>query len=562
MGAYWLSISIGPVQGFIAAARRTRDLWYGSWLLSEVSKAAALDLHEQGVRIVLPGVESAAELQPDSDLNVTNKILAHVPDPLVPAQVFASAERAAWARLRSEATQVLKDIAVFIDKDRWENQIDDFLEVYGAWVPDEGYHSRRAVEQLLNGRKALRDFGPGHGAALVPKSSLDAMRESVLRCQRQPLSENNLRRLDLRASEQLDAIGFVKRLGQGRKEYPSIARIAADPWLRDLAKGKKPEEQRTLADLKALARQVPDLPCLSAPQFADFPFDASICYPTRLADALPAPEHGELREQIKGLVKRGPSPYMTVLTADGDHMGALIDSLKTMEEVQALSQELSRFAEESKSIVAEHHGALVYAGGDDVLALLPLDKAVAAARRLHDVYSDILTPVAGGATPTLSVGIAVNHFLEPLTDILTRTRETGQLAKEPDRNGLAICLQKRAGGDALLVRYRWDDRPDERLTEWIALLKSDAMPMGATYELHMLSGRYPERDDPWVYEALRADADRVLKRKEIKDPASLVRAMKLLFGDAHTADDFIHNVRMMLLAVQWVQMSRADDSER
>ncbi len=559
MGAYWLSISIGPVQGFIAAARRTRDLWYGSWLLSEISKAAALDLHEQGVRIVLPGVESAAELQPDSDLNVTNKILAHVPDPLDPAQVFASAERAAWARLRSEAGQVLGDIAVFINKGRWENQIDDFLEIYGAWVPDEGYDSRRAVEQLLNGRKALRDFGPGHGAALVPKSSLDAMRESVLR-HRQPLSEDSLRRLDLRASEQLDAIGFIKRLGQGRRQYPSIGRIAADPWLRRLAKGE-PEEQRTLADLKALAARLQDLPCLSAPQFAHFPFDSSICYPSRLADALPAPEHGELRKQIKGLVKRGPSPYMTVLIADGDHMGALIDSLQTMEEVQALSQELSRFAEKSKGIVAEHYGALVYAGGDDVLALLPLDQAVAAARRLHDVYSDILTPVAGGANPTLSVGIAVNHYLEPLTDILTRTRETGQFAKEPDRNGLAICLQKRAGGDALLVRYRWDDDPDERLAKWIALLESDDVPMGAAYELHMLSSRYPKGDDAWVYQALRADAERVLKRKEIQDAASLARAMELLFDDAHTADDFTHNVRMMLLAVQLVQMSRADDSE-
>jgi hypothetical protein len=37
--------------------------------------------------------------------------------------------------------------------------------------------------------------------------------------------------------------------------------------------------------------------------------------------------------------------------------------------------------------------------------------------------------------------------------------------------------------------------------------------------------------------------------------------MELLFDDAHTADDFTHNVRMMLLAVQLVQMSRADDSE-
>ncbi|MCI5150049.1 MAG: hypothetical protein D3916_11790, partial [Candidatus Electrothrix sp. MAN1_4] len=38
----WLiSLSIGPVQDFISAALRTRDLWFGSHMLSEVSKAAA-----------------------------------------------------------------------------------------------------------------------------------------------------------------------------------------------------------------------------------------------------------------------------------------------------------------------------------------------------------------------------------------------------------------------------------------------------------------------------------------------------------------------------------------
>ncbi|MBK8265600.1 MAG: hypothetical protein IPK80_30260 [Nannocystis sp.] len=36
-----LILTLGPVQDFIAAARRCRDLWFGSWLLSERSKAGA-----------------------------------------------------------------------------------------------------------------------------------------------------------------------------------------------------------------------------------------------------------------------------------------------------------------------------------------------------------------------------------------------------------------------------------------------------------------------------------------------------------------------------------------
>ena len=41
MNKYVLIVSVGPVQGFIASARRSRDLWCGSWLLSEIAKAVA-----------------------------------------------------------------------------------------------------------------------------------------------------------------------------------------------------------------------------------------------------------------------------------------------------------------------------------------------------------------------------------------------------------------------------------------------------------------------------------------------------------------------------------------
>jgi CRISPR-associated protein Cmr2 len=38
--AYLLLISIGPVQEFIASARRSRDFWFGSWELSKVLASA------------------------------------------------------------------------------------------------------------------------------------------------------------------------------------------------------------------------------------------------------------------------------------------------------------------------------------------------------------------------------------------------------------------------------------------------------------------------------------------------------------------------------------------
>ncbi|OQW93521.1 MAG: hypothetical protein BWK79_10695, partial [Beggiatoa sp. IS2] len=37
MSEYLIAVSVGPVQNFIAAARATHDLWFGSYVLSEVS---------------------------------------------------------------------------------------------------------------------------------------------------------------------------------------------------------------------------------------------------------------------------------------------------------------------------------------------------------------------------------------------------------------------------------------------------------------------------------------------------------------------------------------------
>lgn len=63
MKKYLLAIGIGPVQEFIASARRSRDLWFGSWLLSEISKAAAKKIADECGRdnLIFPVVAHSRE---------------------------------------------------------------------------------------------------------------------------------------------------------------------------------------------------------------------------------------------------------------------------------------------------------------------------------------------------------------------------------------------------------------------------------------------------------------------------------------------------------------------
>src|SRR5690349_11629426 len=93
---YLLSIALGPVQEFIMAGRKTRDLFAGSALLSELSRAAAQALADQDgaggvtVHVIFPGPETLPE---ESGIAVANKILAHVHGTREQVETLASQAR-------------------------------------------------------------------------------------------------------------------------------------------------------------------------------------------------------------------------------------------------------------------------------------------------------------------------------------------------------------------------------------------------------------------------------------------------------------------------------------
>src|SRR5690242_8207915 len=84
MSSYLLLISLGPVQDFIASARRTRDLHFGSWFLSELSRAASQEIvtYNKLESLIFPSPDGVELLMPNNDqLSVANKIIAQVEQP-------------------------------------------------------------------------------------------------------------------------------------------------------------------------------------------------------------------------------------------------------------------------------------------------------------------------------------------------------------------------------------------------------------------------------------------------------------------------------------------------
>lgn len=457
-----LAISLGPVQDFIAAARRTADLHAGSELLVAVVGAAANTFTAE--ELIFPTNPQAGG---------ANKILAVVSDD--PAGRAETARQAAvhslteaWSHARQDLTKPGLDR--FVDWERADEQITDFLEFYAAWTPLVEYAaSRTRVERLLAARKALRNFRPLAGEREgYPRSALDPSRASVVTpqwCLRVPQGLQAKHPLWLKKTEVLDAVSLLKRL--------------RGPALRG--------DARTVLSTRDLAQRG---------------ISPGYLHPRR-SDKDP---EGDFEPTC---------PYYAVLVADGDRMGKLLNALSTQDQHRNISTQLDAFADQVRGIVEQHDGQFVYSGGDDVLALLPIRTVVDCAR---DLAQRFVTMIPAGpdadSTPTLSVGVAIIHYLEPLSVALRRGRASEADAKV-ERNCLSITVHTR-GGAPVSTRQSWPAAgtgswPQTALERWLERAHQDQIGRGVPYELGQLA-------DEWSAglpgDSLRAEVLRILRHKD------------------------------------------------
>lgn len=592
--SHLLQVALGPVQGFIATARRSRDLWFGSYILSELSKAAALSLQGQGAELVFPAPLSQADLQPRSEFLVANIVTAQADGAdLARARAMLDTARAdvkqRWRGLCDEALRELepdfrsRDRARRIELIRenvWRAQVDDVVEFAAAAVPmPPGTRYRQANDQLrdlMGRRKSTRWFLPYEEAERLPKSSLDGARSTVLREFTDPRAALDAlvarHRAGMEPAEQLDTAGTVKRVVGRARGFVPVARVAAERWLQRAEK-----EQPALLDRLAVAyRALLDEGLATElkgkyqdtrrhPEYgwvARFPFDAQLLYPERveaesgkLARALGRDwERDQLARAVANLraawaplakaLGGGPQPYYGMLLADGDRMGELIDKAAGYADGAAahrrVSQALSAFAQGVPVLMARAGGAFIYSGGDDVFGLVPLHKALDAADALRRGFAEAMAPVAvdmqipEAARPTLSVGIAIVHMLEPLGDVRALALRAEALAKGRGlaaeggaRNALGLIAKPRSGHE-YACRLRWDDGEGlQQLRDWSAQIDRGTLPGGLPHELEAVWAECQQVLDPDGEQAAdfaqlwQARVRTVLGKKRLEDGSAL-----------------------------------------
>jgi CRISPR-associated protein Cmr2 len=195
---------------------------------------------------------------------------------------------------------------------------------------------------------------------------------------------------------------------------------------------------------------------------------------------------GELYQAAGG----PPGNFYALLMMDGDSLGKVLGAY---DEGQ-VSAALRKFANEAKGIIAEHHGVAVYLGGDDVLALLPMSTALAAATELRKLYQEkfenltlkkdkeaVKTSISG-ALVFANRNLSLRAVYRQAHDLLDDVAKDGN-----GRDSLAVTVL-RPGGVSLQWVSAWDEPGARRpvpliLTDLAADFQNQLYSTGFFYKI-------------------------------------------------------------------------------
>lgn len=415
--------TIGPVSQFIEPSRKMRDLFAGSHLLSDLS------------RIVLKQVEGNPKIHvvfPMKELeNIPNRVVLKLENDVEARKLGESLEkrmREEWMKLVNEA---FKAQNVNLTKSM-KQQLDHFLSIHWVVEPFTTYgktyqsmlkkmhnvKNTRIFHQLYEEPARKCDLYPMYNALIVKEKEDGKLASFVKEEKRISFLDSGF---DLKAGEGLSAIAYLKRiLDKSNSKFPSVAQMLLKNQL----------DSTYHSELDALEE------------------DASEVI-FSLYNQLPLQGYSEKSIRIgEKLFKRLPketlrlTPYYALIKLDGDDIGRAYERYSDEEKHTELSKEIVGFSIKAKEIIAKHGGMCIFAGGEDVLAFLPMSTAFSALKEIRTDFQVCLSPYSeNNELFTLSAGIIFTHLMSPLQPLLKRVEELESHAKAIDDQKDAFAIE-------------------------------------------------------------------------------------------------------------------------
>ncbi len=490
---YLVGFSVSPVQSFILQSRKTQDLYNASRFLSLVSEKILNDLKSVGASIVFPYVGEDVNKKTSG---VPNRILAILEeDDEKIDELLKTIKSNSSKFIREQGERVLDKVfsgANWKDtymKDIFTRQISNYFDVsYAAIRMDDNYEKTyEELENIMSALKLSRLFEQTKEEGIKCNlcgerevlhfdkfsGSIRDMRKSLMRTSKKIAVDM---RYLFKENENLCSIGTLKRAIHKINSdnfidgFPSTADVA----LSNVLNGNIKEVKDYESELNKFINKF----------FGIRNENSELFYSENLTENYFIKNFGTKKQslsgdEIKNLCNHNKKlrkalkkqnihlqKYYAVLMLDGDHMGKWMSGEYAGEEndlkkVQsAISKKLLEFNKKIYSYFNEHkeYGTLVYAGGDDVLAFVNINKIFDVIKDIKKMYPESF--VSGETEkPTCSIGVCIAHYKEPLSIVMDKAREMEKKAKEEGgRDTFAFAVINKSGNynEFVAKNGQWD----------------------------------------------------------------------------------------------------------
>ena len=147
--------------------------------------------------------------------------------------------------------------------------------------------------------------------------------------------------------------------------------------------------------------------------------------------------------------------YICIVQADGDNMGKIVSSISA-DNVKNVSKALLDYGKQACEKIKEYGGLPIYAGGDDLLFIAPVqgnnNHILGLIDDIDKLYADVVDKSIDNFRPDnlhtyLSYGLSISYYKYPLYEAFKDALELlfYKAKKLKDKNAVSWCLRKHSG---------------------------------------------------------------------------------------------------------------------
>ncbi|HFU4500917.1 TPA: type III-B CRISPR-associated protein Cas10/Cmr2 [Streptococcus suis] len=161
---------------------------------------------------------------------------------------------------------------------------------------------------------------------------------------------------------------------------------------------------------------------------------------------------------VVDVANRKTSKYYAIIQADGDGVGKYIQDLTTNQDIKDFSKKMFDYAGGLTQLVKGYGASLIYAGGDDLLVLAPMEQSDG--RTIFDLCKEINKAFCQifGEQVSISFGVSIFYYKYPLYEAFKNAQYQlfGQAKQAEGKKCISFYLQKHSGQSLqLLVKHDW-----------------------------------------------------------------------------------------------------------